>query len=291
MMNQNSNHDQSTSQNVGYSPLMGRKFGFLGTGHMGQALIQALIQSQTLDPSNIWACNRTPGKTKKLVEQWGIHSVSNGEELIDHCDVIVIAVKPQDLRAAVESISSSFTASHAVLSLAAGVTLKSLHRLIPSVSHFARIMPNSPTLIQKGVVGYCLSPKAKEIESLVRSFLKPLGFVVPLEEGEEFEAFTVASSSGVGFVFELMMYWQEWLEEYGFDADLARLITVRTFLGASQLADQSSLSLSELEERVASKKGVTEAGLTAMRDLEVDRLLRISFEKAILRDRELSNSV
>ena len=85
------------------------------------------------------------------------------------------------------------------------------------------------------------------------------------------------------------MYWQEWLEEHGFDVQVAQRMTVQTFVGAALLAQkQQHLTLQELENRVASKKGVTEAGLESMRELEIERALRYSFEKSALKIQQFS---
>lgn len=266
-----------------------RKIGFIGAGHMGQAIMQALVESKTVDPSKLFATNRSPGKLKKVQELWGVTPMNTNEELVDACDVIVIAIKPQDLSDALEPIASAFHDGHTVVSLAAGFPLKSLRRLLPNVRNIARAMPNTPATIQKAVVGYCLADGAENIEGEVEELLAPLGLVVPSEEGEAFAALTVSCGSGTGFVFELMMYWQEWLEEHGYDSEIAREMTVQTFLGASMLADRSArTSFDELQERVVSKKGVTAAGLQSMRELEIERALRYSFEKAVLRDQELA---
>lgn len=266
-----------------------RKIGFIGTGHMGQAVIQALVETKAIEASRIFATNRTPGKLKKVQELYGVTPMNTSEELVEACDVIVLAIKPQDLTEALEPIASSFDARHTVISLAAGFTLKSLRKLLPNVRNIARAMPNTPATIQKAVVGYCLADGADGIEEEVAELLAPLGFVVPAEEGESFAALTVACGSGTGFVIELMLYWQEWLEEHGFDRHTARAMTVQTFLGASMLADRSpQTSLDELQERVVSKKGVTAAGLQSMRELEIERALRYSFEKAVLRDQDLA---
>ena len=126
------------------------------------------------------------------------------------------------------------------------------------------------------------------VDMFMDRMFKPLGLTVRLDEGEAYEAFTVATSAGVGFVFELMIYWQEWLEERGIDSELAQNMTVSTFLGAAELARQASpQSTGDLQAQVTSKKGVTSAGLLSMRELEVERGIRYSFEKAALRDREL----
>ena len=110
-----------------------------------------------------------------------------------------------------------------------------------------------------------------------------------MQDEDEFDALMIACSSGTGFVFELMMYWQEWLEEHDFTPEQARMMAVDTFLGASLLAKHHhDLTIEELQSRVTSKKGVTAAGLQSMRELEIERALRISFEKADLRNKEMS---
>jgi pyrroline-5-carboxylate reductase len=110
-----------------------------------------------------------------------------------------------------------------------------------------------------------------------------------MEDEDQFEAFTVSAASGTGFVYELMMYWQDWIEERGFEPEVARKMVVQTFLGAALLAEQSgNTPLEELQSKVTSKKGITAAGLQSMRELEIERALRYSFEKAALRNRELA---
>ena len=86
-----------------------------------------------------------------------------------------------------------------------------------------------------------------------------------------------------------MLYWQEWLEEHGFASHVARKMTVETFLGAALLASENKdAPIDDLLSKVASKKGITQAGLESMRELEIERALRYSFEKAALRNQELA---
>lgn len=268
-----------------------KKIGFLGAGTMSQALIRALIESQLVAPEQIFASNRSEKKLQKVMEQNHINSCSSNEELVEKCDIVFLAMKPQDLHRAIEPLAMSFRETHIVLSLAAGIPLKRLQKLLPQNPYIVRVMPNTPAQIRRAVVGYSLSTKAESIQDLVEDLLRPLGYVVEVEEGEMFEALTIAAGGGTGFVFELMQYWQDWLEDYGYESDVAQKMTIEVFLGASMLAQKSSdqFSLIELQRQVVSEKGVTFAGLESMRELEVDRLLRIAFEKAIMRDRELGD--
>jgi len=257
---------------------------------MGQAMIKALVDSKTVSPSQIYVSNRSGGKLKKVEELYGVRPVRTNEELVDECDVVVLAVKPQDLTQVLEPIASSFHSGHLVISVAAGFTLKSLKKLIPNAGAIVRAMPNTAAVIQKAVVGYCMAEGAEAYEETVKEFLSPLGLVVHAEEENGcFEALTVSCASGTGFVLELMQYWQEWIEEHGFDPQTARKMVVQTFLGAAEMAEKSdTTSISELQDKVVSKKGVTFSGLQSMRELEIERALRYSFEKAALRDQELS---
>lgn len=265
-----------------------RKIGFIGVGNMAQAMIRSWLESGSVHVNRIYGYSRTPGKLQKVAEQLGIIACPNAETVIEECDVIILAMKPQDLNEAVENLSSSFDTHHIVLSLAAGIPIDQLRRLIPNVKQWVRVMPNTPVKIQKGVTGYYLSKDALYLKSLVDQMLRPLGAVIQVEDEERFAALSVACSAGVGFVFELMQYWQEWLEEHDFSPAEAREMTVKTFLGASALADQSgSISVIDLQSQVTSKKGITAAGLASIRELEIERLLRYSFEKAAIRDREL----
>ena len=256
---------------------------------MGQAMIQALVDSKLVPKDHLYATNRSFGKLKKVEETYGLHALQNNEELVDLCDIIVLAVKPQDLAQVLEPIASSFHSGHLVISLAAGFSLHSLQKLLPNAGGLARAMPNTPATIQKGVVGYCLADGSEAYQGTVEEFLTPLGLVVAAEEGEPFEALTVSCGSGTGFVLELMQYWQEWIEERGYEPRIARQMVVQTFLGTAELAARSEdVPLTELQDRVVSKKGVTAAGLQSMRELELERGLRYSFEKAAIRDQEIA---
>lgn len=256
---------------------------------MGQAIMRALISSGVVPKEHVFATNRSPGKLKKIEETLGVTSVNTNEELVDLCDIIILGVKPQDLVGVLEPIASSFHDGHLVISIAAGFSLQSLKRLLPEVVGLARAMPNTPATIREAVVGYCLAEGAEAYEESVEEVLTPLGLVVAVDEGEMFEALTVSCGSGTAFVFELMLYWQEWMEEHGFDPITAREMVVQTFVGASKLAAASpEIAIQELQDRVVSKKGVTAAGLQSMRELELERGLRYSFEKAVIRDQEIS---
>ena len=268
--------------------LTDKKIGFVGLGNMGQAIIQALISSNTLNAEQILVHNRTQGKMQKMVDRLGVKPFDTPEELIEESDVVILATKPQDLLDLLEPLGSVFHQEKVVISLAAGIQLRTLKKYIPE-AHLIRVMPNTPIFINKAVIGFCMGQPDIVLEGLVKKLFSPLGHVVSTEEGEEFSSLMVSSSSGTGFIFELMKYWQDWIEENGYEPEVARKIVTETFLGTALLAEkETEMSFHQLTERVASKKGVTAAGLQSMRELELEGILRMSFNKALMRDHELA---
>lgn len=264
------------------------KIGFIGAGNMAQALIKGIIESKVMKPEQIIVSNRTPGKLVKLKELYGVQVREHNEQIVEECEIVVLAMKPQDLPNAVENMSSAFTEHQIVISLAAGINIKSLEKMIP-LGRLVRLMPNTPSLIGRGVLGLLNHNKDEFVVDMVKNLFSGLGVVLDVETEDQFDALMISCSSGTGFVFEMMMYWQDWITEHGFTPEQAKIMTIETFLGASLLAAQSAgVDIEELQHRVTSKKGVTAAGLNSMRELEIERALRISFEKAALRSQEIS---
>jgi pyrroline-5-carboxylate reductase len=265
------------------------KIGFIGAGNMTQALIKGILESKQIKNTQVYVSNRTPGKLVKLKELYpGLNARQYNEEIVDECDIVILAMKPQDLPAAISEISEKFREEQIVISLAAGITIDALEKIIPT-GRLARMMPNTPSLIGRGVIGLLTQNMDESGSDLIHDIFKTLGVMLDVETEDQFDALMVSCSSGTGFVFEMMMYWQDWIQERGFTDEESKQMTIETFLGASLLAAQSAgIDIEELQQRVTSKKGVTAAGLNSMRELEIERALRISFEKASMRSQEIS---
>ncbi len=269
--------------------LKAQRIGFLGAGNMAQAMIKGMVEGG-FPNDHVFASNRSTGKLQKLEDLYKIQTFTSNEALVEKSDILILSVKPQDLLAAIEPLTAAFNPNQIVISIAAGITIDTLEKFMPNC-RIARVMPNTPSIIGRGVIGYVTNEKDEALETLVEDLFAPLGKVIHNEDEDQFEALMVACSSGTGFVFELMTYWQEWLQEHGFEGEDARQMTIETFLGASMLATQSKDGIEELQARVTSKKGVTAAGLQSMRELEIERALRISFEKAAMRNKEMAREI
>jgi len=265
--------------------------GFIGAGNMTHAIIKGLLSGSEISAHQIWISNRTPGKLKKLNDLYSVQVAASNEELIEKCNIIVLAVKPADLSAVLQSTAQFFTPDKVVISIAAGFTLDALEKNLP-IARIVRVMPNTPSLIGEGLIGILTEGTEEIILDIAEDLFSTLGKIIFVKDEDHLEALTVACSSGTGFIFEFMLYWNEWLEQHGFNKIEAAEMTRKTFLGAALLAEQSlDSTIEDLQTRVTSKKGVTLAGLESMRELEIERALRISFEKAAMRNRELARDL
>ncbi len=265
-----------------------KKVGFIGAGNLAQAIISGLLESGTLQKEQIVVSSRTDKRLKRVEEKFGVQIRDANEKVVDECQIIVVATKPQDFFEAVEPIATSFGPEHTVISLAAGIQLMSLRKILFECENIVRVMANVPVKAKAGMMGYIMAKDSVTSARVVEALFSPLGKVIEIEDEEAMSAFTVGAASGVGFALELMQYWQDWLEGYGISKQDARAIAIQTFIGAGKLAeDNIQLSFYEYIDLIASKKGVTSAGLESMREMDLERALRIAFEKAYIRDRDL----
>lgn len=271
------------------SPFFKMKLGFIGAGHITQSLCKGFLNSQRVSPMQIGVSNRTEGKLQKLKEELVIQAFSSNEELIQFADIIFIAVKPQDFLTVAEEVGRTVNPNQIIISLAAGLPLAKLQKAIPH-ARWARVIPNTPSAYNQGIIGIYSLDSALAIN--LSDLFTLIGEVYINESEDQLNSLLVGTSSGTGFVIELISYYQDWLEEHGFSPDESKSLAVQTFVGASLMCKKHpEKSLLDLVNAVASKKGVTAAGLESMREHDVDRLLRMSLDLAQKRNEELARSI
>lgn len=272
-----------------------KKIGFLGAGSMTQHILEPLLKIGVLKPEQVFVSNRSPLKLQKLAQRFSIQTCMSNEDLLEKVDIVILALKPQDLYEGLEPVLSYFRPNHEVISLAAGVSLKSLRKLLPEVQLLSRVMLSTAVKIQKAVMAYDFILRGQFAQSAdegafsVKALFSPLGKLLFLKGDQAFRAFTVGAGSGVAVIYELMLYWQEWLVDYDITEEEARQITQQSFLAASKMALSENKKISDLQKSVTSAKGVTIEVLEAMRDADLEGQLHKAFEQARLKDRQLAS--
>lgn len=262
------------------------KLGIIGAGHLSSHLIAGLIQHAGYLPSQLWVSNRSSQKALALGQKWGVQVATSNDQLIENSDWVIVAVKPKDFIDLADEISSELIPGQPLISLMAGVRWDSLQKRFPE-QKIVRMIPNLGISIGKGVIG--LYSKENWLLEQISSYMQPLGMIYSLNKEEALDALLVSTSSGLGFVFELMSYFTDWVDSHGFTPQTSRNLMESTFWAAAEMARQcQEKDLNTLIQQVASKGGVTEKGLQTMRDYETDRLIRMSLDAAYARLEELA---
>ena len=265
------------------------KLAFIGGGNMAQALITGL-KTQNFAMQNITVIELEANKRLELKQNLGVNTT---DELasIQACELIVLAIKPQQLPVLAKTLAPLLT-NQLVISIAAGIRLVDLSRWLGGYSTIIRAMPNTPAQIQAGVTGlYAMSDVSKTQVALADQVLSAVGSTLWLDSEDKLDAITAISGSGPAYVFYLIEALQEAALQLGLNEAQAKQLSIATFKGASLLADVSTTPIATLREQVTSKGGTTEQGLLSLQNSQVKQALILAAQKACERAKTLGDEL
>ena len=239
------------------------KITFIGGGNMAGAIIGGLVRDG-FDAKDVNIVEPIAAARTQLTDRFGLTTAGAINELAQIGDVVVLAVKPQQMRDAVAPLAARLQ-NQVVLSIAAGLRVADLGRWLGDYKRIVRCMPNTPALIGAGITA-ALAPQDLDAEkrSAVERILKAIGKVVWVEEEGQLDAVTALSGSGPAYVFYFMEAMRDAATALGLTDATAAELTLETMLGAAKLAAGSEEDVAVLRERVTSKGGTTEAALKSM---------------------------
>ncbi|WP_041741231.1 pyrroline-5-carboxylate reductase [Collimonas fungivorans] len=261
---------------------------FIGGGNMAAALIGGLAGKVT-DGANIHVVDLNPEALQNLAQRFGVSTATGIDAAIAASEVIVLAVKPQQMKEVVAKLRPHVT-SQLVLSIAAGIRAVDLKRWLGGHDAIVRCMPNTPALIGLGITGMVatagVSAAQRDTADLI---LRAVGSTVWLDDEAKIDAVTAVSGSGPAYVFYFIEAMQQAAQELGLTAQQGIELAKATFVGAAQLAAQSPEPVSLLRERVTSKGGTTYAALTSMEAADVKGAIIAAVKSAAVRGQELGD--
>jgi len=265
------------------------RIAFLGGGNMASALIGGLIAKGT-EARSITVVDVSPGAREGL-GQLGVRVGTAPDSAFQSSDTVVLAVKPQDMRAALASLAGSVRGK-LVVSVAAGITLDALSRWMDGHRNIVRCMPNTPALIGAGIAGLHALPEVSPADrKKAEAILSAVGEVVWVAHERLLDPVTAVSASGPAYVFWFIEQLAASAEKLGIESETARKLALQTVLGSAKLAASSDKSPAELRRNVTSKGGTTEAALKVFEHEKLaERLLR-AIEAASKRGEELGREL
>jgi len=252
------------------------KITFIGGGNMAIALIGGL-KKKGFSAAGIQVVDPNEASRERLTEAFGVRCAPAVDAAALNCETLVLAVKPQQMRLALEPMAGKL-ADQLVVSIAAGLRLADIGRWLGGYGRLVRTMPNTPALIGAGITGLYADPRVDhEGRDTAEKILAAVGRTVWIDDEAQMDAVTAVSGSGPAYVFYFIEAIDEAARKLGFPAEAARLLAVETFLGAARLAESSTDPIGTLRERVTSKGGTTEA---ALKSFDAD-CLREAIERGV----------
>jgi pyrroline-5-carboxylate reductase len=279
---------------------LNRKTGFIGAGNMAEAFIGAVTRAGIIPSTMIYASDVNSDRLNMLKKTYGISVMDDNYKIFSMCDIIVLAVKPQQMSDVLSKITSSneygIERRKIVISIAAGVTLGKLESFLyaPLTREdsdklpLIRVMPNTPALVLAGMSGMSANRNAVPDDiNTARTILEAMGKVIEFKE-EALDAVTALSGSGPAYVFYLVESMIQAGIDMGLDPYDSAILAVTTLKGSATLIEEIGESPELLRRRVTSPGGTTEEAFKVLEKKKVEETIIEAISAAARRSKELS---
>jgi pyrroline-5-carboxylate reductase len=264
-----------------------RKLALIGGGNMGEAILKGLIAAQILKPQQMMVTDVIEARLTYLRETYGVQALTDNTKAVGQADLIILALKPQDIVPTVQGIAPAMHEYHVVISIAAGVPTAKIEAAFAKPVRVVRVMPNTPALVLAGAAGLCAGSHATATDlEIARTLFDALGKTVVVSESL-MDAVTGLSGSGPAYIFVLIEALADGGVKMGLGREAALTLAAQTVYGSAKLLLETGLHPGELKDRVASPAGTTIAGLHALETHAFRAAIIDAVERATLRSREL----
>lgn len=263
---------------------MTRNVGLIGAGNMVGAILDGVLKSDLVCPSNIWLSNRSAGKLEPWAKQ-GIHTTLDNREVVENADVIVLGIKPQMFGEVLEELAP-FGAGKCFISIAAGISSDYIKEKLPG-STVIRAMPNTPMKLGAGAIAIAEAPNVpQDVFAFACALFSTAGEIAVIEE-TQMDDFIAVSGSSPAFFFRFAAAMVSEAEKAGIDGAVALQMAAQSMLGSARMLLESGLSAKALEKMVCSPGGTTLAALSAFDEYRFEEMYHEAANRCAERSREL----
>lgn len=264
--------------------LRSEKVGFVGVGNMGTSILCAALTNHVITPSQIWVYDKITSRAKNFSKKYPVHIASSPRELFTKTDVVLLAIKPQNLKDFAAANKNCLSEKHCIISILAGTTTDKIRKLFGRNIAVVRVMPNLAATVGESMTVLC--GQNKKWRHVAETLFSACGGIALLPENK-LDVVTAVSGSGPAYFFHLMELMTEFGVRHGLTEKVAAKLAVQTGLGAALLAKRSNISCAELRQRVTSKKGTTEAALNLLKKKSFGKIFQQALAAAMKRSRIL----
>jgi pyrroline-5-carboxylate reductase len=269
--------------------LKGKKIGIIGGGKMGSVLIGGIISRNLIPEGHIAVSDTVKERLEYLKKTYRVNTTDDNNKVVKASDIIILAVKPQNMSDVLEGISHTFHQKILIISIAAGITTKFIEGYLKKGARVIRVMPNTPALIGEGATALTCGANAKNDDlDLARQIFESVGITVSVKE-ELMDAVTGLSGSGPAYGFLIIEALADAGVNLGLSRDIALKLSAKTIMGAAKLCLMGEKHPAELKDMVTSPGGTTIAGLKVLEEGKIRATLMAAVEAAASRSRDLGS--
>jgi len=244
---------------------MDKKIGFIGCGNMGQAILEGMITSGQVAAGNIWVYTPSPDKVEALREKFAINAAESAQQVAQVADIVFGAVKPNIMLKVMSEVNSSLNKDTVVISIAAGITLDTLAKVLGHDRKIIRAMPNTPALVNAGMTS--VTPNSlvtpEDISDAVNIF-RSFGHAEVVSESL-INSVVGVSGSAPAYVFMFIEAMADAAVLGGMPRQQAYRFAAQTLMGSAKMVLETNTHPGELKDKVCSPGGTT---IEAVRVLE-----------------------
>ena len=263
------------------------KIAFLGGGNMAEALIKGILSSGVAMPEQLIVNDVSADRLEHLRETYGVAIEKSTKEAASWADILLLCVKPQVIDVVLAKIAPIADRSRLVVSIAAGVTIDRIEKMLSAGPRVVRVMPNTPALVLAGAAGVAAGSKTTESDvALVQQIFGAVGRSVVVEE-KLLDAVTGLSGSGPAYVFMIIDALSDAGVKAGLPRPLALELAAQTVYGAAKMVLATGEHPGKLRDMVTSPGGTTIEGLHALEKGRLRATLMNAVEAATARSKEL----
>ncbi len=264
------------------------KLGIIGTGNMAEALISGMVGKKVLPASHISGFDLNISKLRSIQKKYRIHVTSSLVELIQKNDLILLAVKPQQMGELLDTIKPHLSQKHILLSIAAGLDTHFISKKTGGKIPIIRLMPNTPALIGWGATAFFANKRCSQKQiQFTKKLFEAVGLVIRVKQEELLDAVTALSGSGPAFAYRFIDELAQGGKEGGLDFDTALTLAIQTVAGAALMLAKTGEHPQDLVAKVTSKGGTTLAGLKILQQRKFGVIVRACLQAARKRAKEL----
>ncbi len=236
------------------------KISFIGGGTMGEAIIKSLLAKKASKPADVTVSDVSKARRDILQKQYRIKAVSDNKEAVKGAEVVILAVKPQELSKVLSEIKG-VSSQQLVLSIVAGATLEGLAEGLGH-SRLVRAMPNMPAQIGEGMTVWTATAEVNQKQKdMAQSILAAMGKEIYVSSEKYIDMATALSGSGPAYVFLIIEALVDAGVHIGLPRDMAEKMVVQTLLGSTRAVETMGKHPAELRNMVTSPGGTSTEGL------------------------------